>query len=155
MPTPAYTLWQHCSRVSCQPGQAGKCSFMASHCCWVIYCGQWVCSSTVCPGRQEDSTGRRIPEVILESEFNLASTKGECEKQTQGYRLQAWLDPGEGIRFCAVAILGGLTPGCFDGRLGRGSPENECAPPGTGGGILRVFSYTVSWPRPPSLGPTQ
>lgn len=115
VPTPAHTLWHHCCGVPWQPGQAGKCSFAASLCCWVGTAGNRRAPAQLAQteGQLEDPTGRRILEVILISEFNVASTKGECEKQTQGGRLQAWLDPGDGIHFCAVALLGGGPDPCL------------------------------------------
>lgn len=115
VPTPAYTLWQHCCGVLRQPGQAGKCSFSASHCWWVCpaVSGYAPAQLAQTEGRLEEPTGQRILELILESEFNVASTEGECKKQTQSYGLQAWLDPGDRICFCVVALLWGPHPWLF------------------------------------------
>lgn len=83
VPTPAYTLWQRCCGVLRQPEQAGKWSFVTSHSCWVCpaVIGYAPAQLSQTEGRLQEPTGRRILEVILDSEFNVASTEGECEKQ--------------------------------------------------------------------------
>lgn len=90
VPTSAYALWQHCCGVPWQPGQAGKCSFSASHCCWVCAVGNgYVPQLAQTEGRLEDPIGQRILEVNIESELNVASTEGERGKKKPKKQLKA------------------------------------------------------------------